>query len=72
MNEINQMNENETPETDGIKYRLLKPGERIHKNDEGLHEDDGEWHEVGWLFSACDYVPELMVPIRRKIDPLNA
>ena len=59
------MNENETPETNGIKYKLLKPGERIHKNDEGLHDEDG------WLFSACDYVPELMVPIRRKIDPLN-
>lgn len=52
----------------GAGYRLLKPGERLQKNDEGLHEEDGKWHEVGWLFSACDYVPGFMVPIRRKCE----
>jgi hypothetical protein len=51
-------------------YRLLKPGERLQKHDEGLHEEDGKWHEVGWLFSKCDYVPGFMVPIRRKCDCL--
>lgn len=55
----------------GDGYRLLKPGERLQKHDEGLHEEDNLWHEVGWLFSACDYVPGFMVPIRRKIDPQN-
>jgi len=52
----------------GAGYRLLKPGERLQKHDEGLHEEDGKWHEVGWLFSACDYVPGFMVPIRRKCE----
>jgi hypothetical protein len=55
----------------GDGYRLLIPGERLQKHDEGLHEEDGQWHEVGWLFSACDYVPGFMVPIRRKIDTQN-
>lgn len=55
----------------GDGYRLLEPCERLQKNDEGLHEEDGQWHEVGWLFSSCDYIPGFMVPIRRKIDPHN-
>lgn len=55
----------------GDGYRLLEPGERLQKHDEGLHEEDGQWHAVGWLFSSCDFIPGFMVPIRRKIDPQN-
>lgn len=53
-------------------YRLLAAGEKLDKHDEGLHEEDGKWHEIGWLFAQCHYVPGFMVPIRRQVSDPNA
>ncbi len=59
-------------ETSSTQFRLLKPGERIEKDDEYLEDDCKTWSNVSHIMLRCEYNPLLFVPHRRIVLDTSA
>lgn len=51
----------------GMKYRLLKDGERIQKGDESLDDDAETWNAVTWHWHSCTFSKGFFMPVRRPV-----
>lgn len=52
---------------DKPQYRLVRRGELIERGDQPLGDDCEKWLELSGWEIGMEYVPEVLVPLRRRL-----